>query len=282
MSIEVISIGSSSSGNSYIIKAGSTRILLDVGLTAKKIVGALGDFDIDPGDVDAVLLTHEHVDHVKSVRAIGRKCSNALFVTSRGTAERTENFKYIPEERRRIIRSGDSVEFRNGEDEVVVRSFSLSHDAAEPVGFTVEHYGAKDHCKLGVVTDTGIVTDEIYDAIRDADMLVFEANHDEDLLIFGEYPYHLKVRIKGDHGHLSNKYAGEVLSRLIEERRQKSEATQTEPLGIMLAHLSFHNNAPFYARSTIEGLFTEKGYVRDTDYTLTIAPKDDICILSTE
>ena len=274
MSIEVISIGSSSSGNSYIIKAGGKNLLLDVGLTAKKITGALTDFDIAPEDVDAVLLTHEHTDHVKSVRAIGRKCSNAVFITSRGTASNTENFKYIDDERSRIIRSGDAVDL----GPVLIRAFTLSHDAAEPVGYTVEETDTENHSKLAVVTDTGIVTDEIYDAIRDADMLVFEANHDEDLLLFGEYPYHLKVRIKGDHGHLSNRYAGEVLAQLIEERKNRlhAEAAKAEPLHIMLAHLSFHNNAPFYARSTIEGIFNERGFERNVDYYLDIAPKDEM------
>ncbi|MBR2539667.1 MAG: MBL fold metallo-hydrolase [Mogibacterium sp.] len=267
MAIEVISIGSSSSGNSYIIKASGRNILLDVGLTAKRILGAMRDFDIEPEDLDAVLLTHEHVDHIRSVRAIGRKCCNAVFYTSRGTAERTENYKYIPEERSRIVSSGDMITL-DGDVPVTIRVFTLSHDAAEPVGYTVE----TGTDKLAVVTDTGIVTDEIYDAISDASKLVFEANHDEDLLMFGEYPYPVKVRIKSDHGHLSNKYAGEVLAKLIEERRERAE----KPLEIMLAHLSFHNNAPFYARSTIEGIFNEKGYERDADYTLTIASKDEI------
>lgn len=277
MAIEVISVGSSSSGNSYIIKAGDSVVILDVGLTAKRILGALENFDIAPEDVCAVLLTHEHTDHVKSVRAIGRKCCNAVFITSRGTAAKTENFKYIPEERTRIISAGVTTHLT---EDVVVRTFSLSHDAAEPVGFTVEcMWNGSVTSKLAVVTDTGIVTDEIYNAVHDADMLVFEANHDEDLLMFGEYPYPLKVRIKSDHGHLSNKYAGEVLARILDERRQ-SDAGMQRPLSIMLAHLSFHNNAPFYARSTIEGIFTEKGYVRDEDYSLSIASKDEICVFT--
>lgn len=276
MSIKVISIGSSSSGNAYIIMAGSRNILLDVGLTAKSIIGALQNFDIEPESVDAVLLTHEHTDHIKSVRAIGRKCCNAMFITSRGTAANTKNYEYIPEERSVIISSGDTV-ILDEDESVMIGTFPLSHDAAEPIGFTVECTGeGEPPCKLAVVTDTGIVTDEIYEAIHDADMLVFEANHDEDLLMFGEYPYPLKVRIKGDHGHLSNRCAGEVLARIIEERKE-TESGRIPPLSIMLAHLSFHNNAPFYARSTIEGLLTEKGYVREQDYTLTIASKDEIC-----
>ena len=324
MSIEVISIGSSSSGNSYIIRAGERAILLDVGLTAKRITGALADAGLEPEEVDAVLVTHEHTDHVKSVRAISRKCCNAVFYATRGTVEGTENFAYVPEERLCIVSAGDSfaigaeacsfaecaesdaydedAEAVYAEDDVVVRVFTISHDAREPVGYTVSCGGEK----LAVVTDTGIITDEIYDAIHDADKLVFEANHDENLLMYGEYPYPVKVRIKSDRGHLSNAYSGEVLSRILQDRRDAAYAvacasdnglvTSRENisgtdaatasvssaadsrLDIMLAHLSFHNNAPYYARNTIEPILRENGFEKDVDYTLAIAAKDETTI----
>ena len=287
MAIEVISIGSSSSGNSYIISAGGHHIILDVGLTAKKINAAMEQAGIAPEDVAAVLVTHEHVDHIKSVRAIGKKCCNAVFIASRGTVEHTENFKYIPEERLRIVSPGDEItitsEYFDNCNDVTIRTFALSHDASEPVSYTFTCGGEK----LAVVTDTGIITDEIYEAIHDADMLVFEANHDEDLLMFGEYPYPVKVRIKGDHGHLSNKYAGEVLAKLLTERYQYIDIEtssdisdgQQRPVNIMLAHLSFHNNAPFCARTPIESILAESGFERDVHYTLSIAAKDEISIM---
>lgn len=291
MAIDVISIGSSSSGNSYIIRAGGRNILLDVGLTAKKIIGALDHFGIEPEDIDAVLVTHEHVDHVRSVRAIARKCSKALFIASRGTVESTDNFKYVPEERLKVVCSGDDIFFegRDPEDDpelysdscnnIKISAFNLSHDAAEPLSYTVTYGGEK----LAVVTDTGIITDEIYEEVSDADMLVFEANHDEELLMFGEYPYPVKVRIKSDFGHLSNRYAGELLARFMADREKAAEEEGGQPLSekplkIMLAHLSFHNNAPFYARSTIESILKENGYERDVHYTLSIAAKDEITL----
>ena len=209
MAIEVISIGSSSSGNSYLIMAGKHNIILDVGLAAKRIIAALEKFNITPEEVDAVLVTHEHVDHVRSVRAIGRKCKNAVFITSRGTAENTENFKYIPPERLMIASSGDRIQlteetsqeyeeggasriiyckrlqnanrnrsaeentecheinpdvtetiFENYSDKynnVTISAFAISHDAAEPLSYTIEYAGEK----LAIVTDTGIVTDNI-------------------------------------------------------------------------------------------------------------------------
>ena len=161
MAIEVISIGSSSSGNSYIILAGGRTILLDVGLTAKRILSALEHFDIQPEEIDAVLITHEHTDHVKSVRAISRKCCNAMFYASRGTVNGTANFSYVPEERLRIVKAGDSMVLRpssgtvrpvtGNENDIVISVFPLSHDAREPVGYTVRCGGDK----LAVVTDTG-------------------------------------------------------------------------------------------------------------------------------
>ena len=290
MSIEVISIGSSSSGNSYIIKAGGRVILLDVGLTAKKITGALSDAGFSPEDVEAVLVTHEHTDHVKSVRAISRKCSRAVFYATHGTVLGTEKFAYVPDERLRIVRAGDTLLLGSLDGDggagsklpVRIGVFALSHDAREPVGYSVSCGGDK----LAVVTDTGVITDEIYDAVRDAGKIVFESNHDEGLLMYGEYPYHVKVRIKSDHGHLSNKYAGEMLARILEDRSRASGSPGsaergeacTRPLEIMLAHLSFHNNAPYYARNTIVPILKENGFERDTDYTLTIAAKDELTI----
>lgn len=341
MSIEVISIGSSSSGNSYIIKAGGRVILLDVGLTAKKIVGALAENGLAPEDVDAVFVTHEHVDHVKSVRAVCRKCCNADFYATRGTVVGTANFAYVPDDRLHIVSAGDTLIIgetretadtgtgetlesgdtgkarvtgeRKPEDRRNVRVdvFEISHDAREPVSYTFTCGGEK----LAVVTDTGIITDGIYEAIKDVDKLVFESNHDEGLLMYGEYPYPVKVRIKGDHGHLSNKYAGETLARILADRRKVSGreasaregagtpmsgpngapdvgypssgpngapdgglANSTAPLEIMLAHLSFHNNAPYYARNTIVPILKENGFEMDEDYTLTIAAKDEITV----
>ena len=268
MPIDITSVGSSSSGNSYIIFAEGLTLVLDVGLTAKKILGALEHFGIDPEEVDAVMVTHEHVDHVRSIRAVSRKCCNAVVYASRGTAENTANFVHVPEERFVPVSAGDCIEL----GPVKIGVFPLSHDAAEPVGFTVS---AGDE-KLAVVTDTGIITDEIRNAVCDADMLVFEANHDEDMLMFGEYPYPVKVRIKSDHGHLSNDYAGHELADMLRERRISG---CRKPLRIMLAHLSFHNNAPLFARQTVEDILSAAGFRKGIDYTLEVAAREGLTFI---
>ena len=260
--MNVVSIGSSSSGNSYIITSDTHAIILDVGLTAKTIMEALECLDISPAEVEALLITHEHVDHVRSVRAVARRCCNAKVFASRGTILHTPNFAYVEESQICPVGEGEIIEL----DGVTISTFPLSHDAAEPLGFAIEADGEK----LAVVTDTGIVTDEIYEAIRDADMLVFEANHDVDMLMFGIYPYKVKVRIKSDNGHLSNDYAGEVLARILTEREA------TDPLRIMLAHLSFNNNMPLFARQTIEDALYAAGFHQGTDYLLEVAAREGL------
>lgn len=261
-SLNVTSVGSSSSGNAYIIKAGGHVLILDVGLTARSINEALSELGIKPEEVDAVLITHEHIDHVRSVRAVARKCCNAKVFASRGTILHTPAFAHVEESRICPVGEGEII----GLDGLTISTFPLSHDAAEPLGFAVESDGEK----LAVVTDTGIITDEIYEAVRDADMLVFESNHDEDMLMFGEYPYKVKVRIKSDHGHLSNDYAAEVLTRILTERESE------DPLRIMLAHLSFNNNMPLFARQTIEDAFAAAGFHKGKDYLLDVAAREGL------
>ena len=167
--IEIVSVGSSSSGNSYIIKTEGRTILVDAGLPAKTIIGALDHLGTDPADVDAVLITHEHVDHVKSVRAISRKCCNAFFYVSRCTFENAAGFSHVPQERVILLSAGEIVRLDN-DDDMEIGAFPLSHDAAEPLGFTV----TSGDEKLAIVTDTGIVTEEIYTAISDAGLLTPE------------------------------------------------------------------------------------------------------------
>ena len=271
--MEIISVGSSSSGNSYIIKAAGRAIILDAGLTCKAIMAALDSSDIEPGDVAAVLVTHEHTDHVKSVRAVSRKCGNAVFYASRGTINSAAAFSYVPEERLTRVSAGEPFVLESAED-ITVTPFALSHDAAEPLGYAFEADGEK----LAVITDTGIIDEEMYEAFSDSDMLVFEANHDVDMLMFGEYPYPVKVRIKGDRGHLSNDYAADILSRVLCDRKADPSHNNVEakPLRIMLAHLSSHNNAPLFARQTVEDRLGADGFRPGEDYLLEVAMKEGL------
>lgn len=273
MELGIQSIGSSSSGNSYIVTDGTTNLLLDVGLSGRKIRSALAEAGISDDAVAGILVTHEHVDHVKSIRMMARVCPNAAVVASRGTIAGCSNFQYVPEERLDRIAAQEERKF----GDIRVKAFALSHDAAEPTGFAFSN----GRTKLTVVTDTGIVTDEIYEEIRTSDILVLEANHEVSMLEMGPYPYPLKRRILSDHGHLSNMAAGEVLTRMLDDRPylepSRHPVVDSRPAlpKILLAHLSTNNNTPYNAALTVGDILNQRDYHKDEDFRMGIAAKSD-------
>ena len=301
MGIRIRSIGSSSSGNSYLIQGGNTNVLLDLGLSAKKIKTALSTLGVEKDSIEAVLITHEHIDHVRSVRQISKDFDNIRFYASRGTVENTDKFDYVDDSRLTYIKAGDT--FQIGD--FAVKAFALSHDAAEPVGYSFECGGER----LSVITDTGIVTAEIFEEMKRADKLVFESNHEKNILLMGPYPYNVKLRILSDEGHLSNVTAGEVLAEVLKSKdkkraeargeggaskareireeaetssareiREGAEAAETSSarLKVMLAHLSDTNNTPYQARITVGDILQSAGYEADRDYELIVAMKEGI------
>lgn len=277
--LKIASIGSSSSGNSYLISDGNTRLLLDVGLAAKKIKEGLAACRLDVGDIKGIFVTHEHTDHVKSIRAIAQACDNAKVYASRGTAYSCDKFEHV--------RDGQ-LEYMSAQDEIIVgdirvKAFSLSHDAVEPLGFSF----FTDEDQLTVATDTGIVTDEIENEVLRANKLVLEANHEENILQMGPYPYSLKRRILGDYGHLSNVTSGITLANSLLKRQavdflnsdysrgSDSERSQS----IMLAHLSSQNNTPEQAILTVSNILSQNELKKNSDFNLKVAAKDSITIL---
>ena len=267
MPLKIISIGSSSSGNSYLITSGRTNILLDVGLSGKAIKAGLAGAGLKPEDISGIFVTHEHIDHIKSLRMMARVCENARVVASRGTAAACPSFEYVPADRLELVQSQSELVI----GDIYARTFSLSHDAAEPVSFSFSSGGES----LTVVTDTGTVTDEIFYEMSGADKLILEANHEVSVLEVGPYPYSLKRRILSDYGHLSNEAAGNALARLIDLRAAKVQAGK-DPVRVMLAHLSTTNNTPDNARLTVCDVLREHGFVPKADYRLRIAAKSDI------
>jgi phosphoribosyl 1,2-cyclic phosphodiesterase len=277
MGLRIVSIGSSSSGNSYLVTDGRTHIVLDVGLSARAIKKGLTDSGVDPASVSAIMITHEHTDHVKSIRAMAKACPDSGIYASRGTVDNCDKFEYVPESRLNYVKSQDG--FRLGD--IDVRVFSLSHDAAEPVGYSFREAGSDGIGGVTVATDTGIVTDEIYDQLRDAGKIVLEANHEVNILEMGPYPYYLKRRILSDHGHLSNASAGIAAARILESRRSRCGAADGS-LGeaapeIMLAHLSTHNNTPEQAMLTVGNILRENEFSYGRDFGLDIAAREGLC-----
>lgn len=257
MSLKFCSFASGSSGNSYLIRSESTAILVDAGISGKRIMEGLEETRTDPEDIRAILVTHEHIDHVRSLPVLSKKIAGLQIYANEPTWNNME--REVPEERRRTFSTGE--EFTVGD--MRIRSFPVPHDAAEPVGFSIE---ASDR-KVSIVTDAGYITDEIYKEIVDADLLLLEANHEKEMLLMGSYPYPLKQRILGDEGHLSNVSAGEVLCRAISENEKRRQ--------VLLGHLSGENNDPHVALLTVENTLMEQEIYTGGDLKISVASRHE-------
>ncbi len=259
MSISFCSFASGSSGNCYLIRKGETAILIDAGISGRRILKGLEETETPLEQVKAVLVTHEHIDHVRSLKTLCKKLPRAMIFTNIGTWERIKEL--VPPEKHLLFQTGDR--FQIGD--IGVQTFSISHDAAEPVGYSMSSQGKT----ISVVTDTGYVTEEIYESIKDSDILAIEANHDENMLMVGRYPWNVKQRILGEKGHLSNTAAGKVLCRLLKERK-------TKPRCFLLAHLSGENNFPEMAYETVKNILAEADFYLGPEIRVKTMGKDEI------
>lgn len=264
MTMKFCSFASSSSGNCYLVGSENTKLLIDLGIAGKKVIEGLTENNLTPENVNGILITHEHVDHVKSVRMISRKAVNAKVYTSQGTAGQISD--KVSDEKLHII----DTEFPFTIGDIMVKPFNLSHDAAEPLGYSFTHNGRK----VSIITDTGYVSDEIFQETYDSDLLVLEANHEINILKMGSYPYRLKQRILGNFGHLSNEAAGAYLCRMIKERNPERKKPR-----VLLAHLSSENNTPSQAYLTIRNLLFEENLMIGRDLELDVIKKDEISSL---
>ncbi len=261
MEIGLCTFASSSSGNSYLIKSETTNIILDVGVSARRIYDDLELLKIDFEDIDGILITHEHIDHVRSAHLLAKKASLCTVFLSEGTkAALMEKNTPLIEERTQCVKGGDS--FMVGD--IKVTAFDVSHDTLEPLAFAFE----KGNRKIAVVTDTGYVSEEIYQNIKDADILVLEANHERNILLCGNYPYLVKHRILSDKGHLSNEAAANCIIRILKELDGSKV-----PM-VLLAHLSQENNTPYQAFITVRNMLEEEGYYIGKDIKLEVVERD--------
>ena len=228
-------LSSSSKANSVYVRSGETRVLFDCGLSAKKTVERLTSIDVDPESINAIVVSHEHGDHVRGIKAFVKKFGIPVFanrLTAKAAGLRTECFP------------GDCFIFDTSNEFIVgdlkIEPIPISHDAAEPVSFCIRDssYG------LGIVTDLGYVTDSVREALRGLDGLVLETNHDPDLLYEAPYPESIKQRIRGRLGHLSN---CEAASLLFEISQRDLDRLQV----VVAAHISEKSN---YEELAIEAL----------------------------
>lgn len=231
--LKAATLASGSSGNCAAVSDGRTHILIDAGISARRITTGLRALGVDPAVVHGVLITHEHSDHIAGLTVLCRQLDLLLYATEPTAAAICARQPQLTE-RFRVFDPGQS--FTAGP--LTARSFPTSHDCACPVGYSLTAGGST----LAFCTDLGVVTDAVRDGIRDARLLVAEFNHDVELLKSGPYPPQLKGRILSDRGHLSNA-AGAELARWAAERGTRR---------VVLAHLSAENNRPELALSAAE------------------------------
>ncbi len=244
---------SSSSGNSVYIGSGESGILIDAGVSAKKIHMSLHSIGVNPETLNAIFITHEHSDHINGLRVFASKYRIKVYATE-GTLNALEQSGSLRGDFNADVISPDG----NDAGALFVKAFKTSHDAAESCGYTVD---TPDGRKISVATDLGIMTDAVRNAVSGSDLILLESNHDVTMLENGPYPYPLKKRILGAKGHLSNDVCAEEAVKFI-----KSGTTR-----LVLGHLSKKNNFPELAYQTTYSALSEAGAAENTDYILKIA-----------
>jgi phosphoribosyl 1,2-cyclic phosphodiesterase len=234
-------LSSGSTGNATVIDDGETRLLVDAGLSAKRVEELMKQRDVTAAMMDAILVTHEHSDHIKGLGALCRKYRLPVYANEQTWNELDRLAGVIEPELRNVMDTGDTRSFGS----IKVQSYGISHDAAEPVGYCFYH-GEE---KLSLATDLGYMSDRVKEQIGDSDVIVLESNHDVDMLRMGRYPWNVKRRILGDTGHLSNVSAGEALCELLPGKTRR----------VYLAHLSRDHNLMDIARLTVNNILEEHG-----------------------
>ncbi len=237
--LSVCTLASGSRGNSIFVSSGGFSILVDAGLSGIELERRMSARQIAPESISAIVVTHEHTDHVKGAGILSRRYNIPLYINEKtciGAETKLGKVKNI-----KYFQCGKA--FKIGD--IRLEPFSISHDALDPAGFTLEHATVK----IGIATDMGVVTNLVKEHLKGCCLIYLEANHDSDMLMTGSYPWHLKQRIKGRKGHLSNQDAANMLDEI------KSEILSH----VILAHLSEENNTPEKAFNTVNEIIGTYG-----------------------
>lgn len=259
--MKLCSIASGSSGNCIFAASESTNIMIDAGISGKRIEGGLGEIGYTVRDMAGILVTHEHSDHISGLGVLSRRYGIPIYAT-RGTKEAVLNCKSVGEIPQELFHEiQPDVEFSIGD--ITIHPISISHDAADPTAFVLRN-GKKS---LGVMTDLGRYDGYIIERLQNLDVLFLEANHDVHMLEVGTYPYYLKQRILGDKGHLSNELSGQLLGEVLHDDFKTA----------ILGHLSKENNYERLAYETVrlEIDMADNSY-HAGDFPIHVARRDEL------
>ncbi|MEN6348907.1 MAG: MBL fold metallo-hydrolase [Syntrophomonas sp.] len=245
--MQVHILASGSTGNAIFLQFGESKILVDAGISARRIERGLAEIGVRAGELDGILITHEHIDHIKGLDVLVRKYKIPVFARP-ATWERIDCRDKFPGECVQELHLDLTL---GGVD---IQPFKISHDAVDPVGFCFYHRQKK----CVIATDLGMVGEEVEKALAFTDVAILESNHDPDMLKNGPYPQVLKQRIRSPRGHLSNFDAASVLSRI----------PRLNSMQVFLAHLSQQNNHPRLALQTVREVLRDNGCAVDREVVL--------------
>ena len=247
--LKFCSLYSGSSGNSSLIQSKNINILVDAGVSGKKIVDALASINIGIENISAILVTHEHSDHTQSIATLSKKYNIPVYANKKTWEALADKKEKMSKENIRYFNNNTSFNL----DDITVLPFDIPHDAADPCGFCIKD----SESKISIATDIGHMTSSILDNIKNSNFLLLEANYEPDVLKCSSYPFHLKERIASPIGHLSNIEAGKTINYLADFGVKN----------IMLGHLSNENNFPELAyKSVLE-------QIENKDLTLNVASR---------
>lgn len=259
--MRMCAIASGSSGNCIYVGTEGTHLLIDAGISGKRVEGGVNALDLSMHDIDGILVTHEHIDHIQGLGVLARRYHIPIYAT-KGTIKGIKGMKSLGE-------IDDSLfnEIKTGEKfsvkEITAEGIQISHDAYEPCGFKFEYESSKS----AVITDLGCYDEIMVDKLKNLNALYLEANHDVHMLQVGPYPYPLKMRILGNKGHLCNENAGKLIS-LVASDKLKT---------VVLSHLSKENNYPDLAYETVRLEVTASDTpFRADDFDIQVARRTEI------
>lgn len=257
MSLSIAPLFSGSKGNSILIGSKKAKILVDAGYSCVKIARELKKIDVDIAEIEGILVTHEHTDHIAGVGAISRKFNIPVYANEPTWCEMAQKAGAIATNNIRVI---DEKDFYI--KDMCIQPFEINHDAAMPFAYSI-CVGKKKVC---VMTDLGCVTEKVLKNAADSSIVLLESNHDIEMLKCGPYPYYLKQRILSDSGHLSNDDAAKTALRLV----------LAGVRGILLGHLSENNNFYDLAYETVCSYLTQNGIVAGKHVAIGLAKQEGV------